>query len=92
MSEEEKPPTILSKEGQRVPTGLTKTPNIYIGWRYRVTIDDCCVKGHFEAELKSAEIEADDDIATTFVFDNGVTLTEANMVEFEELKLPTGAA
>lgn len=43
------------------------------GKRYRVTLSDCCIQGHFEAAVVSKNYD-EDDYLRDVTFSNGVTL------------------
>lgn len=53
-----------------------------VGQRYRVTFQDCCVSGSFEATV--SRVEADDEFVYELAFDNGVVLTNTAAAKLEE--------
>lgn len=56
---------------------------ITVGTRYSVTLDDCCVAGHFVSTLTGFVLDTDDEaFIDTLGFENGVCLTEWNGVTF----------
>lgn len=61
---------------------MTDKYGLTVGRRYKVRLDDCCVRGEFTAVL--TEITGDDDWTDKLIFDNGVVLEEANGVAFED--------
>lgn len=57
-----------------------------LGKRYRVSFQDCCVAGSFEARVVA--MTADNDFVYRVGFDNGVDLTEVGGVAFEPAEQP----
>lgn len=58
--------------------------NAVTGTRYRVTFDDCCVSGSFEAAVRMRVFGDDDAETESVLFDNGVTLS-GRRVRLEEV-------
>lgn len=62
--------------------------DVEVGRRYRVSFDDCCVAGSFEAG--ALLVKADNEFVYVVNFDNGVKLTQLNGVEFQEIHESAG--
>lgn len=54
------------------------------GKTYKVVLEDCCINGEFTAKVTS--ILRDGDYIERIAFSNGVILTEAHAVYFEEVE------
>jgi hypothetical protein len=60
-------------------TGSISLTDAEVGAEYRVTWDDCCVQGSFQARVASKKYVPDppetEDFLDSVTFDNGVTLS-----------------
>jgi hypothetical protein len=58
---------------------------LILGTKYKVSFEDCCVRGYFTSILKEIEMSEDESYPTKMIFENGVTLEDCWCGTFEEI-------
>ncbi len=56
-----------------------------LGKRYKVSFEDCCVRGYFTSILKEVVMSEDGTYPEKIMFENGVTLEDCWCGTFKEM-------